>query len=379
MTKLRFPVLAAVLLASLGLAGGASAATGAGTAAAAGPCISVTGLQPPTPATGQTGFRGVSMRNGCDAWAVGTTIATSGDTALIEHFDGSGWSVTGNPDVAGIKNTGLRAVAAIAADNAWAVGTAGQASLIEHWDGTGWHKVSNPADEPAGSSLAAIWAVSPTSIWAVGNTSNGTAGTDKTLIEHYDGSRWTVSQNVPSPGSSAALQGVTATSAADVWAVGNGPGGGVLVLHWNGSAWAVSPAPTLFGVLTGVAATTPGNAWAVGYVGQGFGFVPVVLHWNGRDWTSSTGLPAGGSRLLAIATTSDTPGTNRNIWAVGDDSNGFPLAWRFDGSSWVAVPAPAFGTVSRFTTVSASSASSVWLAGNSSAAGVQTPIAVSCC
>jgi photosystem II stability/assembly factor-like uncharacterized protein len=86
------------------------------------------------------------MRNGCDAWAVGTTITTGGDTAVIEHFDGSDWRITASPDVAGVHNTGLRAVAAVAADNAWAVGSAGPGSLIEHWDGTSWHKVASPAD-----------------------------------------------------------------------------------------------------------------------------------------------------------------------------------------------------------------------------------------
>jgi hypothetical protein len=109
------------------------------------PCISATGLQPPGPGN-QTGFSGVSMRNGCDAWAVGTTITTGGDTAVIEHFDGSDWRITASPDVAGVHNTGLRAVAAVAADNAWAVGSAGPGSLIEHWDGTSWHKVASPAD-----------------------------------------------------------------------------------------------------------------------------------------------------------------------------------------------------------------------------------------
>ena len=377
--------LAAGLLASAGLAGSTASAgvsaTGTSAASAAGPCFSVTGLQPPNPAApGQTSFSSVSMRrDACDAWAVGTTITTSGDVAQIQHFDGSGWSVTENPDVAGVRNTGLHAVKVIAADSAWAVGSAGSGSLIEHWDGTAWHRVSSPAAEPAGSSLQAIVALSPSSIWAVGDTRDSGSSSDKTLIEHYDGTQWTVSQNVPSPGSSSALNAVTATDATDVWAVGNGPDG-ALVEHWNGSAWTVTPSPVQPGlVLRGVAATTAQNAWAVGYTPALLSFAPVVLHWDGRNWTRFTALPDGGKRLLAITTTGDTPLLNRNIWAVGDTSSGSPLAWRWDGSSWTAIPAPNLGDTSVFTGVTAGSANRVWLAGSSILNGAQAPLAISCC
>ena len=50
----------------------------------------------------------------------------------------------------------------------------------------------------------------------------------------------------PSPGNDTAINGVTATSATNAWAVGTfGLAGDVWILRWNGTAWkAVPTAPT---------------------------------------------------------------------------------------------------------------------------------------
>jgi hypothetical protein len=55
-------------------------------------------------------------------------------------------------------------------------------TLIEHFDGTQWSLVPNP--EPAGGNLDAITALSPTNVWAVGSRR---AGAHLTLVMHYDG------------------------------------------------------------------------------------------------------------------------------------------------------------------------------------------------
>jgi len=97
-------------------------------------------------------------------------------------------------------------------------------------------------------------------------------GFPQTLIEHWNGSTWSI---VPSPnaGDGGELKAVAAVSASDVWAVGNslGPGNGVkktLVEHWDGSAWSVvpSPSPDMFtdDSLLSVAARSSQEVWAVG-------------------------------------------------------------------------------------------------------------------
>ena len=83
------------------------------------------------------------------------------------------------------------------------------------------------------------------------------------------------------------LSGVAASSARDVWAVGQTPIGRVLIVHWNGTAWRRVPGARrgLLGFLTNVAAISARDAWAVGFtrVGAGTG-AALIEHWNGTLW-----------------------------------------------------------------------------------------------
>jgi hypothetical protein len=85
--------------------------------------------------------------------------------------------------------------------------------------------------------------VSGTDAWAVGDSrQNVSSGPLHTLILHWDGTAWS---QVSSPGigpASNALNGVSADSATDAWAVGYYISKSVryaLILHWNGTAWSV--------------------------------------------------------------------------------------------------------------------------------------------
>ncbi len=74
-----------------------------------------------------------------DAWAVGS----GGNTQLIEHWNGSTWSI-----VPGAVSSGhLYSITALSAGNIWAVGGIGNRAptpLIEHFDGTAWHLIAQP-------------------------------------------------------------------------------------------------------------------------------------------------------------------------------------------------------------------------------------------
>jgi hypothetical protein len=205
-------------------------------------CQSWTFGQPPSPGTQDNELNGVAVLSACDAWAAGTTRNSGGTTQ----------------------------------------------TLIEHWDGSSWTVVPSPSPGTTGNGLASVRALSPTDIWAVGVFS--TSSVDKTLILHWNGTTW---QQVPSPSPGAAfseLSAVTAVSASDAWAAGdysNGPGTSqTLILHWNGTAWTKipSPHPGSFSFLAGVAATSAGNAWAAGERGTPTGDQTLILHWNGTTW-----------------------------------------------------------------------------------------------
>src|SRR5262252_654169 len=99
------------------------------------------------------------------------------------------------------------------------------------------------------------------------------AGAFRTLIEHWNGSAWR-QQASPDPGpASSVLIGVDASAGTAPWAAGdfdNGHGSQSLVLRWNGTRWAQVPSPNPHGSseLEGVSAASASNAWAVG------GFTP---------------------------------------------------------------------------------------------------------
>jgi len=106
--------------------------------------------------------------------------------------------------------------------------------LIEHWNGTAWTVVPSPALAKGG--LAGVTVLSATRAWAVGATSHRQHRT-LTVIERWNGRSWAL---VPSP-ARGYLAGVTATSARNAWAVGTtglplGRGAGIIE-HWNGTSW----------------------------------------------------------------------------------------------------------------------------------------------
>jgi hypothetical protein len=56
---------------------------------------------------------------------------------LVEHWDGTSWSVVSSPDPH--INRALEGIAAISTSDIWAAGSAG----IENWNGTSWSLVSS--------------------------------------------------------------------------------------------------------------------------------------------------------------------------------------------------------------------------------------------
>jgi len=314
-------------------------------------------IVPPDPRNGGFLFR-VNALSDSDAWAVGN----DGNATLAEHWNGATWKTVPTPPPApGYRET-LEDVADLAPDDAWAVGVSfapddGTGStLVEHWDGSTWSIVASPNPGSYINQLTSMDAMSGSDIWAVGFSENGLVGSP--LIEHWDGTSWSV---VPGPPVTGGLGGVAAISADDIWAAGyqtyvtheravmlhwdgaswtvsatfNGktaahdvaaaatddlvsvgiaPLPGLLwSAHWNGSAWKPfvpegSPSEQLYGV----AMTADGQAWAVGYT-DGVSLNGVIEQWNGLGWHSVSIPVSGNSQLLGVAA---VPGSNA-VWAVG--------------------------------------------------------------
>src|SRR2546423_10792758 len=119
----------------------------------------------------------------------------------------------------------LNGVTATSSSNAWAVGDyrngTTERTLIEHWNGTAWRVKKSPSVGLGANDLKGVAATSSSNAWAVGDYHSGTAYADLTLIEHWNGTAWRVKQS-PNVGTyDNYLYGVTATSSSNAWAVGS--------------------------------------------------------------------------------------------------------------------------------------------------------------
>ena len=160
----------------------------------------------------------------------------------------------------------LNAVSTVSSSDVWAVGASGTSTLIEHWDGSRWSIVSSPSPGNAFNTLQAISGTGASDQWAVGFATN-LVGPDQymtnVLIEHWNGLSW---QSVSVPQVAGQLLGVKAVSVSDAWAVGylGLPGNEELVLHWDGLSWTHVPTPSNNFILNGLNQRGSGLHWAAG-------------------------------------------------------------------------------------------------------------------
>jgi hypothetical protein len=315
-------------------------------------------------------FASVSASGPDEAWAVGTFSNQKAlDQPLVEHRTATGWTRVTVPVPAGQQAT-LSGVDDLGPADAWAVGTSfsggieaspGGQTLIEHWNGTRWSIVPspNPATAPGDSDLlTSITGTGPNDLWAAGFDNNNATHSIALLFEHWNGATWTAAASPTPLGSSQFASGITAISPDNVWAVGSDETGNSknLAAHWNGKAWSIVPTPGITNagdvqnLLTGVSSDAAGDVWASGYAhnvhNQNSFHVPFVLHWTGTKWvlTKVPTLGTEGSTLSGIQVLSPT-----DAWAVGQtqESKGgiLTLTEQYNGSAWTIVPSPDPGSI----------------------------------
>jgi hypothetical protein len=341
-------------------AGGSAPGIGTPPQAACGVWTRVPGADPSGAA--EDGLNGVAAISPDDVWGVGSwsTAFIGPSNPLIEHWDGANWSIVPSPTPSSAHGTGLTSVAAISTNDVWAVGAYGNTmqnaveTLVEHWNGTSWTILSSPNPSTAShSSLSSVAADAPNDVWAVGDFLESTLGPYQTLVEHFDGAHWTI---VPSPnvsGSSGPVDnyfyGVSALSSTNVWAVGSeGPSGssqsGTLIEHWDGVSWNIVASPNSSLVnnqLNAVTALSATNVWAVGFSADSTKNgtrQPLAEHFNGITWSvvpMSSPYPTW-TDPQALAR---VPHSN-HLWTAGEmfaGSDQITFTSRWNGTNWVPV------------------------------------------
>ena len=301
---------------------------------------------------------GVSALNQRDAWAVGVQATFTSNDPLALHWNGADWSTVPTPtpvpdcEDGNIQWNGnsLNAVDAASANDVWAVGNTcyGLSTLIEHWNGSTWSIVPGASlargDQEA--TLSGVAVISSSNAWAVGYRSSGTR---EALIEHWNGSTWTEVPGARLAGSDSYLTAVAATGPSNVWAIGSA-NGLPLVEHFNGTSWARISTPQPAGAsLDAISVLSPTDVWVVGWQ-RASAHLTLTMHFDGSGWTVvpspniSTAFDAD-NELRAVAAAG-----RDDVWAVGMFQNQQTsihqhrtLALHWDGTSWTIGSSPSPG------------------------------------
>jgi hypothetical protein len=243
---------------------------------------------PKLPPNSQADLFAITSISANDIWAVGNLVTDALAFNLFEHWNGTAWTVTEIPQP--MNNfEGLFGASADATNDAWAVGFQGARSTFAmRWNGAKWKDVATPNVGAGPNQLNAVLALAPNDAWAVGFSTPDAPPQQSatlTLIEHFDGTSWTV---VPSPNvgpnsvnQSNRLLGLTANSPNDIWAFGSyfaADGSGhqmTLLLHYDGTNWTIAPSPNptkgtfLDDLLFAGVVPSPGNVWIFGNEDEG--------------------------------------------------------------------------------------------------------------
>lgn len=307
----------------------------------------------PNPGSMNNDLRSVATISASDVWAVGSQMSTNTPQTLIEQWNGKVWKVISSPNASSSDND-LFGVAADSTSDVWAVGRYSPSgsktfqALIEQWNGTAWSVVPSP-NPGTFSELSSVVALASNNVWAAGNYSS--SGPTKTLIEHWDGHSWSVI-NSPNKGvNSSQLNGLTAVSAKDIWAVGSfqkgsNPGTSqTLVEQWKGSAWRVVNSPNVTALnnsLSAVTATSAHDLWAVGAASNPSSNTAQTLieHYNGSQWSIVKSANVASDNFLQGVTAV----SSKLVWAVGFSFGNLggvkTLIERWNGSKWRIVSSP---------------------------------------
>jgi hypothetical protein len=331
----------------------------------------------PNPSTLGNSLQDVSCISTIDCTAVGndnTTRNALHAAGLIESWNGSSWSVVPSPRRGSFMS--LDGVSCVSATDCTAVGSylfsqTLSRSLIESWNGTSWTITPGPL-RGQGSALSSVSCLSATNCTAVGYWQIAN-GHERTLIESWNGTTWSVVPSL-SRASNSTLDGVSCVSATDCTAVGDSfprvvGGAGyekTLVESWNGTSWSIAPTPnpsTSGDGLYSVSCTSATRCLAVGSSYQPDSDQQTLAEsWDGTSWSVvPTADPTSYSNLNGLSCVSATTCTAVG-YSLGSGSIS-SLIESWDGSSWSVVPSPSGPGGAEVSGVSCTSATACTAAG----------------
>ncbi len=190
----------------------------------------------PAGAASNTTLNAISANGPDDVWIVGGYLdsANERNETFSDHWNGSAWSLVTMPLVTGSSNLltyQFNSIVANSPTDVWAVGGSGDnaleqggspsTTLIEHWNGSAWSIVPSPSPGTNDNLSGVTTSNASDSVWAVGYDTPSGATAPQTLTLNWNGTAWTTVAS-PDNGSSSQLDAAsTLPGSSTVWAVGS--------------------------------------------------------------------------------------------------------------------------------------------------------------
>jgi hypothetical protein len=325
---------------------------------------------------------GISCGSPTACFATGLYIdnSTGAELPLLERYDGTRWSIQTAPAPAGALATRLFDVSCTAANACTAVGEAFTAStavaFADRWDGTAWTLQRVPGQAGLGTALGSVSCTAANACSAVGALLNVLTGTESTLAEFWDGSRWTIQPTANKSGNySSYLYGVSCTAASACMAAGGWNSNvsftaGALSEVWSGAGWQLKSLPPLpnasFTIPDPVSCSAANACTAVGSWFSRAAGGAFADSWNGKAWAAQQ-VP---TSLFALEGVSCL-----NTTACLATGGGTSAVW--NGTSWAVQPLapPPVGDFPDLPGVSCSAATADCMGVGSAFTGQPVPLA----
>jgi len=322
----------------------------------------------PTP-TGRKGaeLQAVSCTSTTFCMAVGQTVDSSAisppSRTFAERWNGTKWSIVASPNPASGRYNRLSGVSCTSPSRCMAVGgyltpDARVPTLVELWNGTKWSILDSPNREfGLGGPLSAVSCPTARSCFVVGVDYVTENYQTVTMAMHWNGTTWsTVTGN--SSTAYSALSGVSCVSTTNCTAVGysrdrQSQSETTLVQHWNGTKWSTvksrNPGPS-FSQLSAVSCSGVFFCIAVGQYANASVVRTLVERWDGANWSNvNSPIPAGAtttqpagvscrSKTACVAVGHFTTSTDPQAGAAGPFKT---LFQKWNGTKWSLVTSPA--------------------------------------
>lgn len=316
-------------------------------------------------------FSKVACVSDTDCWSVGTQYPDGNARTLAEHWNGTAWTAKATPNIGDANDAStdnrFNALTCVATNDCWAGGNAtdgnnADSATVSHYDGTHWSSVTSLDDQS--SAVSSLSCVATNDCWVVGHEASASAAW------HYNGTAWSTVDVSIDGATNGALSGIDCVATDNCYAVGfvqidNGDANGI-VQHWDGSSWSLVKNAGDDGAIALASISCASSTYCVAVGTTSSLTLGISEQWDGSTW-SPTSIDAPDNNTASMSFSDIVCRDVGDCWSVGyfgpaaDGSTG--LAQHFDGTSWMFVSAASPDVFDNLSGISCPTPTNCWAVG----------------